>query len=184
MILQTVMRPDHGKVGLVDMCNDIKKHLNDSEITIVEIGSYMGESAEVFAQEFPRATIYCVDPWLGGFDDLDTASRADFSTVEEQFDLRTKKYPNIIKVKNFSKDVVIKTDVVYIDGCHKYECVIEDIKHWLPQTKSIVTGHDYYEDDNFLKIHPHVAGVKKAVNELLGTPDSLYSDGSWLKKIK
>ena len=184
MILQTVMRPDHGKIGLVDMSNDIKKHLNNDEIVIVEIGSYMGESAEVFAQQFPKATIYCIDPWQGGFDDLDTASKADFMTVEEQFDLRTKPYSNIIKVKDFSKNVVIKADVVYIDGCHKYECVIEDIKHWLRQTKSIISGHDYYEDNNFLKIHPHVAGVKKAVTELLGTPDSLYSDGSWLKKIK
>jgi hypothetical protein len=175
-VLKSYMRPEHGKVGLIEMCQDIKEHIKNEEITIVEIGSYMGESAEIFAQQFPKAKIYCVDPFVNGYDNLDIASRANFVDVEHQFDLRAKIYPNIIKIKDFSKNVFIKTDVVYIDGCHKYECILEDIQHWLPQTSSIVSGHDYYENGAWI-------GVKTAVDEAIKFPDKLYSDGSWLKKI-
>jgi hypothetical protein len=176
MELKTYMRPEHGKIGLIEMCQDIKSHLSTDKIVIVEIGSYMGESAEIFAQQFPNATIYCVDPFANGYDESDIASTADYLDVEQQFDLRTKQYSNIFKIKDFSKNVFIETDVVYIDGCHKYECIIEDIQHWLPQTKSIISGHDYYENGAWI-------GVKTAVNELLSIPDKTYSDGSWLKKL-
>ena len=70
--------------------------------------------------------------------------------------------------------------MVYIDACHKYECVINDINHWKPLTKKIISGHDYNTEE-FIKIHPHIAGVKKAVNELLNKPDKTYGDGSWYK---
>jgi predicted O-methyltransferase YrrM len=92
MELKTYMRPDHGKVGLIEMCEDVKIHLNKDKITIVEIGSYMGESAEIFAQQFPNATIYCVDPFANGYDESDIASTADYLDVEQQFDLRIKQY--------------------------------------------------------------------------------------------
>ncbi len=175
-VLKSYRRPEHGKVGLIEMCQDIKEHIKNEEIIIVEIGSYMGESAEIFAQQFPKAKIYCVDPFVNGYDNLDIASRANFEDIEHQFDLRAKLYPNIIKIKDFSKNVFIKTDVVYIDGCHKYECILEDIEHWLPQTSAIVSGHDYYDNGAW-------SGVKKAVDEAIKCPDKLYSDGSWLKKI-
>ena len=68
--------------------------------------------------------------------------------------------------------------MVYIDACHKYECVIADIKHWSPLTKKIISGHDYVTDE-VLKKYPHIAGVKVAVNELLGNPNKTYNDGSW-----
>lgn len=183
MELKTVMRPEHGKVGLVEMCKDInKRYLGD--LIFVEIGSYMGESAVIFAKELNNAIVYCVDPFLPGFDNLDTASSADFNDVETQFDLRTAPFGNIVKVKMPSIKAKINADIVYIDGCHKYECVKEDIQHWLPQTDFAISGHDYYEDEEFLKKHPHVVGVKKAVDELLGKPDKLYSDGSWIKWLK
>jgi hypothetical protein len=45
----------------------------------------------------------------------------------------------------------------------------------------VISGHDYYENDAFNRVHPHIAGVKVAVNELLGIPDHLFNDGSWIK---
>ena len=66
----------------------------------------------------------------------------------------------------------------------KHFKIKKDILHWKPQlnaVKSVICGHDYYTDEEFLKIHPHIAGVKKAVDELLGKPDKNYSDGSWVK---
>jgi hypothetical protein len=93
-----------------------------------------------------------------------------------------KNHPNIEKIKGYSTDFSIECDMVYVDACHKYECVINDINHWRPLTKKILSGHDYNTDE-FIRIHPHIAGVKKAVNELLNNPHKIYGDGSWYYKL-
>jgi hypothetical protein len=179
---KTVMRPKDSEMELRRFCQDIKEIVGNNP-TIVEIGSYMGESSVIFAEEFPNGKIICIDSWEGGFDDSDTASHADYTDVEEQFNLRLNNYKNIEKLKGYSTDFSIECDVVYIDACHKYECVINDIKHWEPLTKQIISGHDYNTDE-FISIHPHIAGVKIAVNELIGVPTNIYGDGSWYKQKK
>lgn len=178
--LVIIMRPEESKFALRNLCNDLKALGKINKI--VEIGSYMGESAEIFAQEFPDVPITCIDPWLAGYDDKDSASHSDFSFVEHQFDLRTSQYPNIKKYKGFSSNIKIPCSVIYIDGNHSYEAVKEDILGWSKYVSVAICGHDYYEDEEFLKIHPHVAGVKKAIIETIGVPDIIYPDGSWLKK--
>jgi cephalosporin hydroxylase len=177
--LKTIMRPEKSEKGLRDLCKDLKVILGETP-TIVELGSYMGESAVIFSQEFPKSRIICIDAWEGGFDNMDSASHSNYTEVESQFDLRVSLYPNIEKIKGYSTDFSIECDMVYIDACHKYQCVIDDIKHWQPLTKQVISGHDYV-DDEMCKIHPHIAGVKVAVNELLGEPDKTYVDGSWFK---
>jgi len=183
MELKTVMRGGHLNQGLMDLAEDIKRQLGD-KITLVEIGSYMGESAEIFAQMLPNSQIICIDPFLSGYDDLDCASSSDFNDVEQQFDLRTSKYSNIVKMKGYSTDFQIKCDAIYIDGRHSYEGVKEDILHWKPFVKSIISGHDYYlEHTEAYKLNPHIQGVIRAVHEVLGQPDKTYADCSWIKKI-
>ena len=56
----------------------------------------------------------------------------------------------------------------------------EKLKKNLPFVKKIMSGHDYYEDINFCNQHPHIKGVKIAVEEMLGMPNKKYKDGSWL----
>ncbi len=180
MELQSVMRDENGLQGLRDLCNDIKNKIGKNNLSIVEIGSYMGESTEVFAQEFSYGKVYAIDPFEGGFDEKDSCSNADYKKVEEQFDLRTKKYDNIYKVKGYSTDYYIDCDVVYLDGRHFYQGVKEDILHWLPQTKYVICGHDFTTDEQVLEIHPHIKGVAEAVLEILGNPDKVFSDTSWI----
>jgi hypothetical protein len=183
MQLKTVMRGGHLNNGLRELAEDIKSQLGD-KITLVEIGSYMGESAEIFAQVLPNSQIICIDPFLSGYDEKDSASYSDYLEVEQQFDLRTANYSNIVKKKGFSTDFKIKCDAIYIDGRHSYEGVKEDILHWKPFVKSIISGHDYYLEDSQTYIaHPHIQGVIKAVHEVLGKPDKTYADNSWIKKI-
>jgi hypothetical protein len=179
--LKIVMRPFDSSNELRRFCNDVREIIGETP-TIVELGSYMGESSLIFAQEFPKGKIICIDSWEGGYDNKDSASQANYIDVEEQFDLRLKLVNNIQKIKGYSTDFNIECDLVYIDACHKYECVVADIKHWLLLTKKIISGHDYNTDE-FIKIHPHIVGVKIAVNELLGEPNKTYGDGSWFKKI-
>ena len=161
------------------LCQEVKEIIGDSP-TIVELGSYMGESSIIFAEEFPNGKIYCVDSWEGGFDNSDMCSNADYIDVENQFDLRMSLVNNITKIKGLSTSVGFECDLVYIDACHKYECVKNDIIHWSPFVKKVMSGHDYYDDINFINRHPHIKGVKVAIEEMLGLPDKKYNDGSWL----
>lgn len=182
-VLKTQMRGQSAIQALINLCNDVRNIIGDSP-TIVELGSYMGESSLVFAQQFPKGKIICIDPWIGGFDDEDSCSHANYVDVEKQFDLRQKLVTNIEKLKGFSTDYKIDCDMVYIDACHKYECVKDDINHWLPLTKLVMSGHDYIEDELTINTYPHLKGVKVAIDEVLGKPDNTYTDGSWYKKIK
>jgi hypothetical protein len=146
----------------------------------------MGESAEIFAQVLPNSKIICIDPFEGNFDEKDPCSFDNYSAVEQQFDLRAAKYYNISKVKDYSTNFKIKCDAVYIDGRHFYEGVKEDILHWKRYINEggIISGHDYYEEDSEMYMNnPHIQGVKRAVDEILGNPNKTYSDGSWMKKI-
>lgn len=162
-------------------CNDLKETLGTSP-TIVELGSFTGESSLVFAEEFPKGKIICIDPWQGGYDDKDSSSAANFLSVEAQFDLRMMAMDNVRKFKGYSTENSAACDMVYIDACHKYESVIADIMHWLPLTRKVIAGHDYCYNAS-PKRNPHLMGVKKAVDELLGKPDKVYGDGSWYKKF-
>ena len=64
-------------------------------------------------------------------------------------------------------------DVVYIDGRHEYEYVLEDIKNYLPKLKKggIIIGDDYFEQewhDYLVSINKWgrgEPGVTKAVKE-------------------
>lgn len=178
---KVVMRPHNSEMELRRFCNDLKIIAGDSP-KIVELGAYMGESSLIFAQEFPKGEIICIDTWQGGYDDQDSASFADYKEVEEQFDLRASVVNNIRKIKGDSRSEKIICDVVYIDACHKYKCVFDDIVHWTPLVSKVVSGHDY-QTDEFIKENPHISGVKVAVNELLGKPQKVYGDGTWMKII-
>lgn len=180
--LKYVMRPSGSnlEIELRNFCKELRTIVGESP-TIVELGSYMGESSLIFSEEFPNGTIYCIDSWEGGFDHSDTCSRDDYNMVEEQFNKRLALTKNITKIKGLSTSEKIECDVVYIDACHQYECVKSDILHWQPLVRKVISGHDYYANDAFIRIHPHIAGVKLAVDELLGAPDQLFNDGSWIK---
>lgn len=150
----------------------------------IEIGSFGGESALLFAQSSKFSKLYCVDPWDEGY-----YKAHNMGEVEATFDERTKGYKHIIeKVKmksNIAYNLLRNRDVnfVYIDGNHKYEEVRNDIiiyKELLQHSASalplILAGHDY----KFAKS----PGVAPAVKEVLGFPDVRFAGYSWLKFIE
>jgi predicted O-methyltransferase YrrM len=159
--------------GLNDMCLNIK---NISKM--VEIGSYIGESTEIFAQNYPNSIIYCVDPWQSGYDTNDLASM-DMGGVEDEFDKRMEKYNNVFKIKKTSIEASYDfennyLDFIYIDANHTYESVVKDIEVWLPKIKKdgYIGFHDY---DN--------SEVKRAINEKLGEAEYWFEDQSVFFKI-
>lgn len=165
-------------LGLFDFCNYIKNLGNIKEMTILEIGTFAGESASVFAQFFKEVT--CIDSWIVENLEKNSPMRACIQEAEKVFDDLVKKQTNIIKIKGNSLDVE-KTigknfDVIYIDGEHSYNNVKADIEAWLPHARVFISGHDYRRNVN--------EDVIRAVNETFGKPNITFQDWSWIVRIK
>ena len=165
--------------GLIDLIGHLKGVEN-----MVEIGSYQGESTLIFLENLTTLKkIFAVDPWVNGYCEGDVCSEEyPMEIVEKNFDLRTKNFGNLVKIKKtseqFSKEIEdLSLDFVYIDGDHRYESCLKDIELWLPKVKKggFIGGHDYLE-----RCFP---GVVRAVSEKLGNPNFIFEDTSWLHII-
>ena len=146
---------------------------------LVEIGSYAGESAQVFS-EFVQV-VYCVDPWMALIDSSDPCVQIEtIVPAEKEFDRRMSLNPKLKKLKMKGVDAAPlfadgTIDAVYIDGLHSAKFVAEDIKTWLPKIKigGWIGGHDYSNKGVFL-----------TVEEILGKPELLEGIDNWgIRKV-
>jgi len=134
---------------------------------IVEFGSYLGRSTRALADNCINGKVYAVDPWCGEYFKADDSPIALFHKSNYQdFVENMRDHIESGKVLVFM-DYSHKfpylpnwADLTFIDGDHRYPCVIEDISHALVMTKKlgIISGHDYN--------HPEWPGVKQAVDEV------------------
>ena len=177
---QTWMRDQVQTEGLLDL---IKELGDNSEKTMIEIGSFVGESTVLFAQSFKN--VIAVDPFLADYDDEDpTSFMFEFKNVYQTYLDRTGDHQNIKTIVHTSNDALDELrgqefDFIYIDGLHTYDGVKTDITNYLPLVKKggVIGGHDYTD------LHHHLEGVKKAVDEMLGEPDKVFKDNSWIKYV-
>ena len=178
------MRPDgNSRNGLLALLQKLSEY--KTPIVMAEIGSYKGESAEIFISSGIVSRLYCVDPWKPFYDDDDGAAFTNMRKVEEEFNSRHGDDPRVVKIKGTIDDLVatveesgLKLDFVYIDGCHTYDAVRYDLEVTFEKLKHAVAvgGHDYCEDGN--GVFP---GAGKAVREIVGRPDVVFKDTSWIK---
>jgi predicted O-methyltransferase YrrM len=175
---KVIMRDQTGTEGLLEMI----KELGDvSDKTMIEIGSFIGESTIIFAKHFKHVT--AIDPFLPNYDPLDPTSNFNFDDVFQEFKNTIEEEKTKVTIyKMMSCDAVgplgeEKFDFIYIDGLHTYEGVKNDILDYLSFVKKggVIGGHDYGTP------HNHLQGVTKAVDEVLGKPDKTFKDGSWIK---
>jgi hypothetical protein len=173
------MRDEQYTNGLKDLINSIKKYRDTKDMTMIEIGSYAGESTRLFADEFK--TVISIDPFMNDYDVNDPACHhMDLTNVYYEFKKNINQYDNIKHIRKTSDDAIselssIEVDFVYIDGLHTYEQVNQDIKNYLPiiNENGFIGGHDF---------HKNWQGVINAVVENLGQPGNVFSDTSWLFK--
>ena len=164
----------YSTTGLLEMIQSIG---NTKEMKMIEIGSYIGESTTIFAENFKK--VIAIDPHQT-YHEIDENKYAPSHLVYDEFIRNISKYDNIRHIRKTSDDAIIeineKFDFIYIDGLHTYEQVKKDILNYkdLIKVGGIIGGHDYLE--NWF-------GVKQAVDEILGCPDFTFSDSSWYKKI-
>jgi len=175
------MRADNYLTGFQDFIKHLKDTQNLSDFVIVEIGSYVGQSTTMFADE--AKLVISVDPYMNDYDDKDDACHAaDLpTTVYEKFLENTAGYDNISHIKMTSDDAIavlnnLKVDLVYIDGVHTYDQVKKDIENYRHIVKpgGLLCGHDYIY---------HFQGVVDAVDEAFGKPDLTFDDYTWVIKL-
>lgn len=146
----------------------------------VEVGAWKGRSAAFMAVEIHNSgkdiKFDCVDTWKGSEteDGHQSDSYVKSGTLYEKFKTNISKVSHIVNpIIGYSVEVA-KTyeddslDFVFIDGDHRYECVLEDINAWLPKVKSggVLAGHDY----------GWCTDVRKAVHDVLGDGEGKYTD--------
>lgn len=175
-----VMRDEKYKEGLEHLIDYVNTFSDSKNMTMIEIGSYAGESTELFAKHFKH--VIAIDPFFNDYDKNDvTCKYMDLTEVFHTFNSVISKYDNITHIRKTSDDATlqlkdIKVDLVYIDGMHTYDQVKLDIQNYLPiiNETGFICGHDY---------HSVWQGVVNAIHEKLGEPDEIFQDTSWIKKI-
>lgn len=149
---------------------------------IIEVGSWKGKSAIAMANalrgfELNDSRVLCIDTWLGATefvgkpdDDPKRGLRRAFGypTIYYQFlanvvltenQKRIIPFPqSSINAARFLQKNGVKADLIYVDGSHEYEDVVEDLKMYYPLLKKggVIFGDDYCK---------YWGGVIKAVDE-------------------
>ena len=174
-----IMRTPEQREGLQNMIDWINNIRPTSEMRMIEIGSYVGESTLMFSNHFKE--VVSVDPYINDYDLDDVACHhAPFDKVYEQFIRNTLSIPNIKSIKETSQNAfsILKEqqwDMVYIDGLHTFEGVSYDIEHYKSIIKpgGFICGHDY-----------GWGNVRHAIGLLLDDKvDATFKDASWAKQL-
>ena len=173
------MRAETYMKGLSDLIDYINRYVDTSEINMIEIGSYEGQSTELFAQRFKK--VIAIDPFIDDYDPNDiTCEYMSLTKVYDIFLNNISKYDNVMHIRETSDSAFymlpkIEIGFVYIDGLHTYDQIKKDISNYYTLIKSgFIAGHDY---------HPKWQGIVDGVNEMLGEPDSTFIDTSWIKGV-
>ena len=174
-----IMREPFYADGLRDMIDFINKIKPTSEMRMIEIGSYLGESTMIFAEHFKE--VISVDPYMNDYDLTDLACQhASFDKVYAEFIKNTLSIPNIKSIRETSQNAFSllkdqKWDIVYIDGLHTLEGVWHDIENYKTIIKpgGFISGHDY-----------GWGNIRHAIGQLLDDKvDGTFKDGSWVRQL-
>ena len=186
--------------GFRDFCTKLQEH---NVKRILEIGSYAGESLQLFKKFLGEDIIViCIDPWQDMPDENDILSKQNFNFVETQFNENSRILHRYAKVKFMSQEIYEMFadgyfDCLYIDGLHTYEQVKLDIQLYQSKVRNggIISGHDYdigFTEEQiqfFYDLNGNAIirkNVTRAIHEFFNKEDiSTFSDASWMtfKKI-
>jgi len=170
----------------------------------LEVGVYKGRVLAVLqalADSMKKeATLVGVTPLSGDGDKYSGYEPVDyFAAIQRAFSTSNLSFANTQLIKGFSQDSLTLMeaakqgpyDIIYIDGCHDYDVVVQDIQNYIPMLKE---GGLFVMDDASLfleapygqfKGHPDVA---KAIHDVLDNRNDMehvYAVGHnrvWRKK--
>jgi predicted O-methyltransferase YrrM len=174
-----VMRTPEQREGLEQMIEWINNVTPTSEMRMIEIGSYVGESTLMFARNFKE--VVSVDPYINDYDLSDLAcSYAPFDKVYAEFLKNTLPLPNVKSIRDTSENAFPilnqqQWDMVYIDGLHTVDGVYYDITHYKSIVKpgGFVCGHDYAWGN-----------IRHNLGKIFDDKvDATFKDGSWVVRV-
>lgn len=163
------------------------KYLYDNGVrTMVEIGCAYGISTKIWRDAGIK--VYGIDPYLFGYDDGDGQSRAErCRAAKKEFKENVVDNVKVFHIEKKSVDASKgfedhSLDFVYIDGCHKYEPIKEDIRAWFPKIKPdmFLGGDDWGRRDKNTGRYE----VNEAFTDMLGSPDLTFPIGHVLYNIQ
>ena len=157
----------------------------DRPLEIVELGSFVGQSALALAKGFGPAggKVFCIDTWKGtpGDETAELAKNADIFEVFKR-NVGDQLCKTIFPITGTTLESAQKCaneelDMVFIDADHSYEAVLADIKAWLSKVKAggIICGHDYGTIA--------YTGVTRAVAEVFQGAITQMGDCLWVTHI-
>ena len=171
--------PEH-KEGLQQMIEWVNNVTPTSEMRMIEIGSYVGESTLIFSKNFKE--VVSVDPYVNYDVDFDFISNgyASFDKVYAEFLKNTLSIPNIKSIRDTSENAFPilnqqQWDMVYIDGLHTVDGVYYDITHYKSIIKpgGFVCGHDY-----------GWGNIRHNLGRIFDDKvDATFKDGSWVVRV-
>ena len=164
-----------------------------SEIkTYMEIGSYVGSSASlVLRNPFPT-NIICIDPCSlppSHYGGVISQGETLFNNIKNNnihnYNIKLcKKYSNDPMLLKHFKDTNTKVDILFIDGAHDYNSVINDWRNYNGFVNS--GGYIIFDDYNDYKYSPEVKpavdeimkNIDRTVYEIIGSPKNTLDDTS------
>ncbi len=178
------LRPDEAK-AYTEFVNEIVK----PNFLAIEIGTWKGYSASILGKKIKETGghLYVVDHWRGIEGWVKEAQERDifrvFTNNMRILELEEVVHPLVmdsLTASRIFKDNFV--DFIFIDACHKYEAVRDDIKNWLPKLKAggIMAGHDYLRPENVGYGHE---GVTRAVNEVFSLVNLLGNTSIWYRRL-
>jgi len=127
-----------------------------------EIGVAEGKFSEYMCKTIPDISLLAIDTWKVGDDARSKQVGQKLANQRYQEAQKRLEPHNCRLVKETSVEAsrcVVREslDFVYIDGCHEFDYVMEDLITWSRRVKhdGIVAGHDFYSFRN--------AGIVQAV---------------------
>ena len=151
-------------------------HINNS--LILEIGTNKGDFSIVLLEKFKPKKLVLVDPWIAEkekiyqsslYGDFDGGGQkiqdSYYQNVKKKFEQQiNKKQVEILRMKSSEAFKILKNkfDLIYIDGNHLYNYVLEDLENSL----NIINNNGLIVLDDFMSKGWWDDGVTKAVNHL------------------
>jgi len=157
----------------------------------VEVGVWRGGLSKELMTHFPHLSLFMVDPWEAIETPTMLRQQKEIIAAREEAERVTSTYRRVIcqmtsalAAAHFRAGPHKRLfNFVFIDACHLYESVKEDIDLWNPLVlpNGIICGHDY----DGIGDQRHGWGVKRAVDgKFGGKVNTLRGKLWWVQKME
>lgn len=155
---------------------------------IVEVGSYLGRSTVALALGSPSANVVAIDPHTGDITEVEQGLTVDTWQGFHSNLVSAHVENRVIVVRNVSVDAAADysgppVDLLFLDGWHSTDAIIEDIKAWMPHcSHSVTVIVDDWNQEQITKGLMHVIDLLPPVICAIGK-DAVFSSAANIRSL-